>query len=351
MRGRFLLCGLILLATGCGSIQLQRSTIRQARTLSDLQYQQVLDNLAMFSCNPNALAWHLKIRSGLVQVTSQGVAGLTAQVLGAAELFPSAEASQAVVGQWDVDPTVEAGELKALQLAYQLAISPGHPQLVTKIYEQICETAVTQHVVPSRQLTDAMLNNFKATASAEKQNQIALLQLHLKHVYDRIGELASRPSVQRQQIQPQQGAVSTVTEIEFLKQQVIGLLSSVCELTYIPIYIERRPERNVAVIEQAQDKIEALYELVRLPENGEINPFMMTRWVYFGCKRDVPKCVCYVGRYKGCEGDCYAWVPAEQQAALRDFMLVILRLAPGEKQDISVPGRGAAFSPGIVGIR
>ena len=350
MRLRFLLCGLALLATGCGSIQLQRSTIRQARTLSDLQYQQVLDNLAMFSCNSDALAWHLKIRGGLVQVTSQGVAGITAQVLGAAELFPSAEGSQAVVGQWDVDPTVEAGELRTLQLAYQIAIAPGHPVVVNKIYQQICELAVTQHVVPSREVAFAMLDNFKQWASPEKQNELDLALLHLKHVYDRIEELASHPTVQRQQILPQQGAVSNVTELEFQKQQVIGMLSGVCELKYVPIYVERRPERNVAVIEQAQDKIEALYELVEQPEDGAINPFT-TRWVNYGCKRDVPKCVCYVGRYKGCQGDCYAWVPDIQQAALRDFMLIVLRLAPPEKQDLTVPGRGAAFSPGLVGVR
>jgi uncharacterized coiled-coil protein SlyX len=351
MRALFVLCGLLLVATGCGSIQLQRSTIRQARTLSDLQYQQVLDNLAMFSCNPNALAWHLKIRSGLVQVTSQGVAGLTAQVLGAAELFPSAEASQAVVGQWDVDPTVEAGELKTLQLAYQIAINPGHPVFVNMIYRQICEIAVTQHVVPSREVTFNMLNDLQGFASPEKQNQIEQMKLHLKHVYDRIEELASHPTVQRREILPPQGAVSNITELEFHKQQVIGLLSSVCDLTYVPIYIERRPERNVAVIEQAQDKIEALYQLVQeMSEDGAPNPFR-TGWVNYGCKRDVPKCVCYVGRYKGCNGDCYAWVPDSQQAALRDFMLIVLRLAPAEKQDMTIPGRGAAFSPGLVGVR
>ncbi|MBX9792022.1 MAG: hypothetical protein K2Y37_24120 [Pirellulales bacterium] len=351
MHQRLLICGIVLLLGGCGSVQLQRSTIRQARTLSDLQYQQVLDNLAMFSCNADALAWHLKIRGGLVQVTSQGVAGIAAQVLGAAELVPSAEASQAVVGQWDVDPTVEAGELKALQLAYQMALAPGHPTIVNNIYKQICETAVTQHVVPSREVTFNMLDNFMLWASPEKQNEIGVLKLHLKHVYDRIAELASRPTVQLHEIQPQQGSVSNVTEIEFLKQQAIGLLSSVCDLTYIPVYIERRPERNVAVIEQAQDKVEALYELVKpAAENGEPNPFL-TQWVQHGCKRDIPPCVCYLGRYKGCQGDCYAWVPDSQQAVLRDFLLIVLRLAPGEKQDISVPGRGAAFSPGLVGVR
>ena len=37
---------------GCASRQLQISTARQASTVADLQYQQVLDNLAMYSTNP-----------------------------------------------------------------------------------------------------------------------------------------------------------------------------------------------------------------------------------------------------------------------------------------------------------
>jgi hypothetical protein len=50
---------LVCLTTGCTSIGLERASVRQAETWSDIQYQQVLDNLAMFSCNPSAVPFHL----------------------------------------------------------------------------------------------------------------------------------------------------------------------------------------------------------------------------------------------------------------------------------------------------
>ena len=48
MHGRFLLGALILFTTGCMHIPLRNNTANQARTVSDLYQQQVLNNLAMF---------------------------------------------------------------------------------------------------------------------------------------------------------------------------------------------------------------------------------------------------------------------------------------------------------------
>ncbi len=99
------------------------------------------------------------------------------------------------------------------------------------------------------------------------------------------------------------------------------------------------------MVEQAEDKIKALVDLVT--ERGrEPNPFSVP-WVSFGCKRDVPACACYVGRFHGCSGDCYAWVAPQQAKVLRDFVLVILSLVPPEAQEFNLPklGVGAAFSP------
>jgi len=44
-----------LAAFGCTDAQLRRSTVRQASTLSELQYQQVLENLATLCVDPNVL--------------------------------------------------------------------------------------------------------------------------------------------------------------------------------------------------------------------------------------------------------------------------------------------------------
>jgi hypothetical protein len=53
---------------GCTSLQLKRSTLAQGKTLTELQYEMVLDNLAMFRQAPDALPWHLKIAQGSIAI-------------------------------------------------------------------------------------------------------------------------------------------------------------------------------------------------------------------------------------------------------------------------------------------
>ncbi|MEO2088158.1 MAG: hypothetical protein ABGY75_01500, partial [Gemmataceae bacterium] len=71
-------CGL-----GCTHTALERRTVKQASTLTDLQYQQVLDNMAMFACNPDTMPWHLKLKGGLVQIADQGSGGFAADIAAA----------------------------------------------------------------------------------------------------------------------------------------------------------------------------------------------------------------------------------------------------------------------------
>ena len=43
--------------------------MNQGKTLPELHYRQVLDNLAMFADNPAALPWHVNFREGTTQIT------------------------------------------------------------------------------------------------------------------------------------------------------------------------------------------------------------------------------------------------------------------------------------------
>ena len=47
MRGCHLPLLLCMCSVGCANVQLKHSTVNQASTLSLVQYQQILDNLAM----------------------------------------------------------------------------------------------------------------------------------------------------------------------------------------------------------------------------------------------------------------------------------------------------------------
>src|SRR4051794_11674873 len=63
---------LLLASVGCTSVQLRNNTLSQAEAVHQVQQQQVLDNLAMFVVNPNAVPFFsiaggwavLRIQSG-----------------------------------------------------------------------------------------------------------------------------------------------------------------------------------------------------------------------------------------------------------------------------------------------
>jgi hypothetical protein len=55
--------------TGCTTGRLRQRTINQGSTLPELQYQQVLDNLARFATHPESLPWHVNLKEGTSQLT------------------------------------------------------------------------------------------------------------------------------------------------------------------------------------------------------------------------------------------------------------------------------------------
>src|SRR5436309_15154634 len=66
---RVILLIALTFTTGCTSGRLRQRTINQGSTLPELQYQQVLDNLARFAARPDSLPWHVNLREGTTQVT------------------------------------------------------------------------------------------------------------------------------------------------------------------------------------------------------------------------------------------------------------------------------------------
>ncbi len=66
----------MLVATGCTSLALERTTLNQIQTLSDLRQQVTMDNLAIFVDNPSALPSYLVISAGTASISDTGtVAG------------------------------------------------------------------------------------------------------------------------------------------------------------------------------------------------------------------------------------------------------------------------------------
>jgi len=121
--------GLVILSafalSGCANVQLKFSTVRSASTLTDLQYQQVLDNLAMYCRDPTALPWHVNLQNGAVQVADAGSLGTIAQtdLSHAFTWSPYFTGTRSIVTQWSTIPVTDDTTLRLLRLAYQIAIS------------------------------------------------------------------------------------------------------------------------------------------------------------------------------------------------------------------------------------
>jgi hypothetical protein len=98
--------------------RLRRSVVTQASTLTELQYQQVLGNLAMMSVDPDAMPTHVNLRDGSAQIQDNGSLSSASPY----SLFPSAIGSRTVVAQWSMIPVTDDVELRLLRLTYRRAL-------------------------------------------------------------------------------------------------------------------------------------------------------------------------------------------------------------------------------------
>lgn len=426
MRPLTLLVAVGVLSTGCTHAALERRTVKQASTLTDLQYRQVMDNLAMFSRNPEALPWHVKVKGGLIQIADQGSGGFGADIATLAgegtRLLPAVTAQRGIVGQWDVDPASDPDELEMLRLAYKKAICPADDEARQEILKKICELSVRFDLLPQEETIKLILAMDKGQEALgwiidglrqeaiEIKRKITVLNTHigrlpgdklelipqraqlekekdeldasLKFVVEQywtlkdfatkgsaeIRPLADDPDLkkylieqklviednqvlrrnparnQNQKQAPARGSERAAKRgPQDASDTMLRLLTAIhhaCAPGYLPrTDLKWETERNAALIDQAEDKVRKLESLLN-------EPIFQTPWLNCGQKKDVPRCACYVGRYRDCLGERYVWVTPEGLKTLREFTLVILTLAPIEKQDV-VSGRGAAFSPSI----
>jgi hypothetical protein len=108
-------------SAGCTSVRLGQRTIHQASTLPELEYQQVLNNLALFATNPAALPWHVNLREGTTQITDSASAGAAVDLGPPSSTLPQLFGSRTVVVQWGMSPVSDPTELRLLRIAYRRA--------------------------------------------------------------------------------------------------------------------------------------------------------------------------------------------------------------------------------------
>lgn len=131
-----LLLGLLATLSGCTThLALQKDTVRTTNTLTDLQFQQILDNVARFHDNPDTMPSFAVASAGTVSVldtTGAGVSPTYSPTLpfdlqggGALPilslLFPLS-VSRAATENWSLTPVTDADNLRRLRCAYRLLV-------------------------------------------------------------------------------------------------------------------------------------------------------------------------------------------------------------------------------------
>jgi hypothetical protein len=288
----------LLLGQGCTSAQLRITTLNQGSTLSDIQYQMVLRNLATFAENPSAVPWHLSITVGASQVTDAGTGHIgllwnfprrTIDQLFA--FNPTGSASRTIVQQWSTNPIVHTDALKLLQMAYRRAFGSVE--------------------MPDAKLLDDLAHDLKKQVlSTEDLRSESVLFYQSQYA-----------KLQKSYDALRRGTSSTVGE-----QSVIPSGAGPDPL------LDTRSPLAREVTREVNDIVE---DLRSIP----------TGWFGVGGKHDVPKNACYVAH----DGKVYVWVTPERRADLSKFTMVILDIATAvqEPETLAVQGAGVNFSPGF----
>ncbi len=121
---RQILVILICLSSGCASVQLRKHTVSQIRTVTDLQYQQVLDNLAMFVAAPDSMPFFSVPSAGGTSISTTGEASntITWNFLGFLSDAFGLRASRTNAGSWTLAPINDPAKLQRMRCAYQIAV-------------------------------------------------------------------------------------------------------------------------------------------------------------------------------------------------------------------------------------
>jgi hypothetical protein len=279
----FFILGLACM-TGCTSGRLRQRMVNQGSTLPELQYQQVLDNLAQFATNPATLPWHVNLREGTSQVTDSLSGGAAVDIGPPVTWFPQLFGSRTAVAQWGGSPVIDSTELRLLRIAYRrahgLAEMPD-PEFLDELAHELKDQFASN--TDLRNESD-IFYEFQAKASHDHRDFDA------RAITTNDDNFCSNPGSKSKDSSP--------------------LTRNTCR------------------------KIEAIQR-----DLARIGP----GWFHVGGKRDVPKDACYVGR----SGKCYVWVGADGSEQLTEFTLTVMKLSAliKETQTLISPG-SVKFSPG-----
>lgn len=314
MRSWISLSFVLVIAAGCTNAQLRCSTINQVTTLTELQHQLVLDNLAAFTCNPETIPFQANLNSGVTQVVDAGA--VSSQVLARALL--SLGLSRGIVDQWSMTPVTDELTLRLLRVAYRRAIG----------YEEDLYTDDLANRVAHR-----LKGQVTAAGDVSTANTVMFSRTPgLPGLLDRAGwsgdantgfkpdDLAIRRWRKDTNDVITLGSDRIVQVGERLTKDNLVLAPVLVNGVPVVLEGEKDPRLMVATpyAAEVRRQVMALNEYITQIYPG---------WVCQGSKKDVPKGACNVGNHKDCHCHCYVWVPGDERDAFEDFVLRSMRLA------------------------
>jgi hypothetical protein len=128
---------------------LRKNTIQTASTIADLNYQQVLDNVARFETTPSSLPSLAIVNAGTVTVTDQstfGGAGTYSPTISSADqiggfpifsLFLNPNLSRGLTENWNLVPVTDIAKVRRLRCAFQMLVCDGDPSTCEDCIEQL----------------------------------------------------------------------------------------------------------------------------------------------------------------------------------------------------------------------
>jgi hypothetical protein len=136
MRSTLLIFATAPFLSGCLTHHaLRQNTVCTASTLTDLNYQQVLDNVARFVVNPSIMPYFAVVNAGTVTVLDQKSASasatynptLTFQQQGGGalpilSLLFNPSASRSVTENWSLAPVTDVDNLRRIRCAFELVV-------------------------------------------------------------------------------------------------------------------------------------------------------------------------------------------------------------------------------------
>jgi hypothetical protein len=139
MRWGLLVFAVLPLLAGCRTHQaLRDNTVRTTSTLADLNYQQVLDNVARFVANPSTMPYFAVVNAGTITVADTKSASGSATynptltlsqqgggALPVLSLLANPSASRSLTENWSVVPVTDVDNLRRIRCAYELVVLGG----------------------------------------------------------------------------------------------------------------------------------------------------------------------------------------------------------------------------------